>query len=101
MGIRQVGIYLPLLVMDQLTIRRYAQEKAEKPLRALRRGIAITVGYGMVLLLVGFLREFLAAGTLLESRCFRCACSPWQPSRRRFSAGGSHLRRLAWLHPLV
>ena len=27
-GIRQVGIYLPLLVMDQLTIRRYAQEKA-------------------------------------------------------------------------
>ena len=52
-GIRQVGIYLPLLVMDQLTIRRYAQEKAEKPLRALRRGIAITVGYGMVLLLVG------------------------------------------------
>ena len=80
-GIRQVGIYLPLLVMDQLTIRRYAQEKAEKPLRALRRGIAITVGYGMVLLLVGFLREFLAAGTLLDEpvlsvRLFPLAAQP-------------------------
>lgn len=65
--IRQVGVYLPLLVMDLLVIRRYASENSEKPLRALRRGLATTAGYCMVLLLTGFLRELLALGTLMDN----------------------------------
>ncbi len=80
-AIRQVGIYLPLLVIDQLIIRRYTREKPERPLRALRRGVATTVGYCIVLLLVGFGREFLALGTLLEEpvlsvRLFPLAADP-------------------------
>lgn len=66
-AIRQVGIYLPLLVIDQLTIRRYEVQKPEPLTRALRRGLATTVGYVMVLFLVGCLRELMAQGTLLDN----------------------------------
>ena len=67
LAIRQVGIYLPLLVADQLVIRRYAAKTIESPFRALHRGFSVTVGYVLVLLIVGFLREFLAMGTLLDN----------------------------------
>ena len=67
LAVRQVGIYLPLLVADQLVIRRYAAKTIESPFRALHRGFSVTVGYVLVLLIVGFLREFLALGTLLDN----------------------------------
>lgn len=62
--LRQVGIYLPLLAADMLIIRRYTYEKPEKLSRALRRGAATTVGYALVLMLTGLLRELLALGSL-------------------------------------
>ena len=64
---RQVGIYLPLLAADMLIIRRYTYPKAEKIGRALRRGVTTTVGYGMVLIFMGLVRELLAKGTLFGS----------------------------------
>lgn len=58
-----LGIYLPLLVVEPLLIYRFGrvQETARK---AVSKGLRITVGYGLILLLVGCVREWLAGGTV-------------------------------------
>ena len=58
-----LGIYLPLLTVEPLLIYRFgrAQETLSK---AFAKGLRTTVGYALVLLLVGCVRELLAAGTV-------------------------------------
>lgn len=83
-SIYTVGIYLPLLVMDPLVMRRYAVEKAERPARALSRGISSTAGYCIVLMITGCLREFLALGSIFGNTI---TASHWFPLAGR-PAGG-------------
>jgi len=58
-----LGIYLPMLVVEPLLTYRFGRVQ-ETPRKALSKGVRITVGYALLLLLVGGLREWLSAGTL-------------------------------------
>ncbi len=58
-----LGIYLPLLTIEPLLIYRFGRVQ-ERPRKAISKGLRITVGYALILLLVGCVREFLAQGSL-------------------------------------
>lgn len=62
----QLGLYLPLLVVEPLIIKRYERPDQKERLRtALRKGLRTTIGYAIILLLLGCGRELLASGTVL------------------------------------
>lgn len=58
-----LGIYLPILVVEPLIIYRYARV-TEPVVKACLKGIRMTVGYALVLVMIGAIREVLAVGTL-------------------------------------
>lgn len=62
----QLGIFLPVLVVEPLIIKRYERPRGERVSTALKKGVRITCGYVLVLMLIGCLREILALGTLFE-----------------------------------
>ena len=62
-GLLNLGIYLPMLVVEPIIIYRFGRV-AEPVRKALSKGLRITVGYALILLLCGCVREVLAAGTL-------------------------------------
>lgn len=62
-GLLSLGIYLPLLVAEPLMIYRFG--RVQEPVRkAVSKGLRITVGYALLLVVIGCLREWLAAGTV-------------------------------------
>ncbi len=61
--ILNLGIYLPMLVMEPLVIYRFARV-SESLYKAFFKGLRVTLGYAVVILLVGALREFFALGTV-------------------------------------
>lgn len=64
-----LGLYLPLLVVDPLVIYRHG--RVPEPLhKAISKGLRITMGYVLVLMLTGCLRELLALGTLFDIKVF-------------------------------
>ena len=58
-----LGIYLPMLVVEPLLTYRFGRVQ-ETMKKAVSKGIRITVGYGLLLLLLGCVREWLSAGTV-------------------------------------
>lgn len=58
-----LGVYLPLLTIEPLLLYRFGRVQ-ENPRKAISKGLRITVGYALILLLVGCVREFLAQGSL-------------------------------------
>lgn len=62
-GLLSLGIYLPMLVVEPMMIYRFGRVQ-EPVYKAVSKGLRITVGYVLLLLFVGCLREWLAAGTL-------------------------------------
>ena len=60
----QLGIYLPMLVVEPLIIKRYERPQKERLVTALRKGLRTTCGYVLVLLLIGCLREALVSATV-------------------------------------
>lgn len=64
--ILQLGIYLPLLVVEPLIIKRYERPQKERLATALKKGLRTTCGYVLVLMLMGCLREVLTTATLFE-----------------------------------
>lgn len=58
-----LGIYLPLLAVESAIIKRMESPDLEPVGEAFRRGINNTVGLCIAVLLVGFTRELLGAGT--------------------------------------
>ena len=58
-----LGIYLPLLVVEPLLIYRFGRVQ-ETVRKAVSKGLRITVGYALLLVLLGCIREWLAAGTV-------------------------------------
>ena len=58
-----LGIYLPMLVVEPLLTYRFGRVQ-ESPHKALSKGVRITVGYSLLLLLLGCVREWLSAGTV-------------------------------------
>ncbi|MEG1932809.1 MAG: Rnf-Nqr domain containing protein, partial [Pygmaiobacter sp.] len=63
-GIEAVGLYLPLLVVEPIVIKRYERSQQEALPVALRKGISTTLGFLIALFVTAALREFLAFGTL-------------------------------------
>lgn len=61
----QLGLYLPLLVTEPLIIKRNERPQKERLRTALRKGLLTTLGYMLMLLLIGSLRELLALGSVL------------------------------------
>lgn len=62
-GLLSLGIYLPLLVAEPLMIYRFG--RVQEPVhKAVSKGVRITIGYALLLVVVGCLREWLAAGTM-------------------------------------
>ncbi|MEG1558006.1 MAG: Rnf-Nqr domain containing protein [Oscillospiraceae bacterium] len=59
-----VGIYLPMLVVDNIVLSRAEIPSREGPLEALRNGILTSIGLSLVLIIVGAVREFLDTGKL-------------------------------------
>ena len=58
-----LGIYLPLLVVEPLLIYRFGRVQ-ETVRKAVSKGLRITVGYALILFIVGCLREWLALGSV-------------------------------------
>lgn len=58
-----LGIYLPLLVVEPLLTYRFGRVQ-ESVYKAVSKGIRITVGYALILLILGCLREWLALGSV-------------------------------------
>ncbi len=58
-----LGIYLPMLTVEPLLTYRFGRVQ-ETPRKAVSKGIRITVGYALLLLLLGCVREWLSAGTV-------------------------------------
>ena len=63
-GVQTVGLYLPLLVVEPIILKRYERPQGEHPATALRKGLITTVGFLLALFLVAALRELLGAGAL-------------------------------------
>lgn len=71
-----LGIYLPMLVVEPIIIKRYERATPEKWVTALRKGLLTTAGYVLVILLVGMLRELLSAGTLFGQEIMQVGLLP-------------------------
>ena len=61
-----LGIYLPLLVVEPLIIKRYERPQKERLVTAFKKGLRTTCGYVLVLMLMGCVREALTTATLFE-----------------------------------
>ncbi|MEG0338934.1 MAG: Rnf-Nqr domain containing protein [Oscillospiraceae bacterium] len=62
--IANIGLYLPMLVVDPIIIKRYERPQKERVSTAFRKGILTTFGYIMIIMLMGVLREILGSGTI-------------------------------------
>ncbi len=58
-----LGIYLPLLIVEPLLTYRFGRVQ-ESVHKAVSKGLRITVGYALILLILGCLREWLALGSV-------------------------------------
>lgn len=59
-----IGLYLPLLFVERIITFRATDEDREGFLRSLNRSLLLGLGYALVMLLFGAIREILGAGTL-------------------------------------
>ena len=70
-----LGIYLPLLTMEPLLTYRFGRVQ-ETVHKAVSKGVRITVGYALLLLVVGIVREWLSLGTVFGAPVGRWALLP-------------------------
>ena len=71
-----LGIYLPLLVVDPAVLKRMEFDELESVRHAFRLGINNSLGVCLATMLVGCLRELLAAGTLFNQKILSRALLP-------------------------
>lgn len=71
-----LGIYLPILVVEPAVIKRVEFDELESVQDAARHGLNNALGLCLALLLVGGLRELLAAGTLYGYPVLQVALLP-------------------------
>ena len=70
-ALQSVGIYLPLLVLEPLVIKRYESPKRERISTSFKKGIITTAGFCLVIFLLAAVREVLSLGTLGGVAVFR------------------------------
>lgn len=71
-----MGIYLPMMVVEPVIIKRMEATELESIGEAFRRGINNTIGLCVAILLVGALRELLAYGTVYEKQILSVGLLP-------------------------
>ena len=74
-GLLNLGIYLPMLVVEPLLTYRFGRVQ-ETVHKAVSKGVRITVGYALLLLVIGMLREWLSLGTVFGAQVGRWALLP-------------------------
>ena len=74
-GLLNLGIYLPMLVVEPLLTYRFGRVQ-ETVHKAVSKGVRITVGYALLLLVVGIVREWLSLGTVFGAPGGRWALLP-------------------------
>ncbi len=75
--IQAIGLYLPVLVLEPLIIKRYARTGTERMGNATTKGLITTVGFLLVLFLTAAFRELLGAGTFFGNPVFKNAPVPY------------------------
>ena len=70
-----MGVYLPMLVVEPLLTYRFGRVQ-ETVHKAVSKGVRITVGYALLLLVVGVVREWLSLGTVFGAPVGRWALLP-------------------------
>ena len=70
-----LGIYLPMLTVEPLLTYRFGRVQ-ETVHKAVSKGVRITVGYALLLLVVGVVREWLSLGTVFGAPVGRWALLP-------------------------
>ena len=60
-----LGIYLPMLIVEPLLTYRFGRVQ-ETMNKAVSKGLRITLGYALILLLLGCVREWLAYGSVFS-----------------------------------
>ena len=70
-----LGIYLPLLTVEPLLTYRFGRVQ-ETVRKAVSKGLRITVGYALLLVVVGIVREWLSLGTVFGAPVGRWALLP-------------------------
>ncbi len=63
----QFHLYIPVLIMDPIIIKRYERKTREPLDKAITKGIRTALGFAVAILLIGTIREFLAFGTISEN----------------------------------
>lgn len=71
-----LGIYLPMLVCEPLILQRFEHAPDTSIPDVFYKGVSFTLGYGLVLVLLGMLRELLGAGTLFGARITEAGLFP-------------------------
>lgn len=74
--VQNVGIYLPLLIMEPLILKRYESDNPESFTSSFKKGIITSLGFCLVLFLIGGLRELLALGQLGGLEVLRVSLFP-------------------------
>ena len=74
---RSLGVFVPLIVVNCIVMGR-AEAFASKNgvLRSLLDGIGMSIGFGVVITLMGAIREFLGAGTLFNRQVLGAGFTP-------------------------
>ena len=75
-SVRNVGIYLPLLVLEPLIIKRYENDSRERITTSFKKGVITTLGFCLALFIIAGVREVLAFGTFAGVEVFRIALLP-------------------------
>lgn len=80
-----LGIYLPMLVVEPIIIKRYERATPEKWVTALRKGLLTTAGYVLVILLVGMLPGAAFRRHPVWTRDHAVGLLPMAPAQRQDS----------------
>ena len=75
--VQAIGLYLPLLVLEPLIIKRYGRAGIERLGNATTKGLITTLGFLLVLFLTAATRELLGLGTFFGNRVFETAPVPY------------------------
>ncbi len=75
-AVQNLGIYLGLLVVEPLILKRYASPKRERLVTSFKKGILTTLGFCLVLFIVAGTRELLATGQLYGAEVIRSTLLP-------------------------
>ena len=75
--VQAIGLYLPLLVLEPLIIKRYGRAGIERMGNATTKGLITTLGFLVVLFITAAARELLGLGTFFGHRVFEKAPVPY------------------------